>query len=104
MLPPGDDYDAHVTPPRHCLKLISASSVVQIRCLIKSVTEDGRAGCDLTVNASISVLISFSDHLVNLVVRQLLTDRSHDMSQFRRRNEPVIVAVEDFECLPNLFF
>jgi hypothetical protein len=48
-----------------------------------------------TVNTPITVLISLADHLVNLVVGELLANRRHDMAQLGRRDEAVVVPVED---------
>lgn len=48
-----------------------------------------------TVNASITILVSLADHLINLIVGQLLADRRHNVSQLGRRDEAVVVTVED---------
>jgi hypothetical protein len=48
-----------------------------------------------TVNTPIAVLVGLADHLIDLVVGQLLADRSHDVAQLGRRDEAVVVAVED---------
>lgn len=55
----------------------------------------------LTVDAAVSVLVSLSDHLVDLVVGQLLADRGHDVAQLGSGDESVVVAVEDLERLPD---
>ena len=57
---------------------------------------------ELTVNATVTVLVSLPNHLIDLVVGKLLADRGHDMTQLGSRNEAVVVAVEDLECFPNL--
>lgn len=49
----------------------------------------------LTVNAPVAVLVGLTDHLVNLVIGQLLADRRHDMTKLGRRNEAVVVTVKD---------
>lgn len=49
----------------------------------------------LTVNTSIAILISLANHLINLLVSQLLADGSHDVAQLGRGDEAVVVAVED---------
>jgi hypothetical protein len=48
-----------------------------------------------TVDTSIAVLISFSDHLVNLLVGQLLANGGHYMAQLGRRDESVVVAIKN---------
>lgn len=55
-----------------------------------------------TVDTAITVLVSFTDHLVHLVVGQLLADGGHDMTQLSGGDETVVVAVEHLECLANL--
>jgi hypothetical protein len=57
-----------------------------------------------TVNTPVSVLVGFANHLVNLVVGQLLADGSHDMAKLGGGNEAVVVTVEDLERLADLFF
>jgi hypothetical protein len=49
----------------------------------------------LTVNTPIAVLVGLADHLIDLVVSQLLADRGHDVAQLGRRDETVVVAVKD---------
>jgi hypothetical protein len=48
-----------------------------------------------TVNATIAVLIGLPDHLVDLLVRELLADRGHDVAEFGCGDEAVVVAVKD---------
>src|SRR5690242_14493998 len=55
-----------------------------------------------TVNATITVLVSLPDHLVDLVVSELLADGGHDVTQLSSGDEAVVVAVKDLECFPNL--
>lgn len=50
---------------------------------------------NLTVNSSITVLVSLSDHLINLVICQLLTDGGHNMTKLSSGNETIVVAVKD---------
>jgi hypothetical protein len=33
-----------------------------------------------TIDSAVAILIRLSDHFVNLVIRQLLADRSHDVA------------------------
>ena len=42
------------------------------------------------------------NHLVDLVVCQLLADARHDMPQLRGEDEAVVIAIEDFERLTDL--
>ena len=41
----------------------------------------GTAGTERTVNSPITILVRFADHLVYLVVGQLLADGGHDVAQ-----------------------
>lgn len=54
-----------------------------------------------TVNTSITVLVSLPDHLINLIVCELLTDRGHNVSQLSSGNEAIVVTVE---YLPHVSF
>ena len=51
-----------------------------------------------TVDPAVTVLIRLADHLVNLVVCKLLSDRSHDVTKLCGRYEAIVVAIEDLEC------
>lgn len=55
--------------------------------------------CKLTIDATIAILVSLADHLVDLVISELLTNRSHDVTKLSSRNEAVVVAVEHLERL-----
>jgi hypothetical protein len=55
-----------------------------------------------TVNPSVTILVSLSDHLVDLVVGELLADAGHDVSKLSGGDEAVVVAVEDLESLADL--
>ena len=57
-----------------------------------------------TIDPSIAILVSLPDHLIHLIISQLLSDARHDVTQFGGRNEAVVVAVENFEGLTNLLF
>lgn len=48
-----------------------------------------------TINTSITVLVSLADHLVNLLVGQLLANRCHDMAKLGSRDETVVITIED---------
>lgn len=54
------------------------------------------------VDLSVSIDVGLPDHLIDLLVGQLLSQIGHDVSEFCRRDEPVSVLVEDPEGLPNL--
>ncbi len=47
-----------------------------------------------TVDPAVAVLVGLADHLVDLLVRQLLANRGHDVAQLGSRDEAVVVAVE----------
>ena len=49
----------------------------------------------LTINASIAILVGLADHLVNLVISQLLANRGHDMTELGGGDEAVVVTVEN---------
>lgn len=60
-----------------------------------------------TVNASVAVLVSLANHLIDLIISQLLADRGHDVTQLSSRDEAIVVTVEDLDCLVSawlLFF
>ena len=52
-----------------------------------------------TVDASVAILVSFPDHLINLIIGQLLADRRHDMSQLGGGDEAIVVAIKNLESL-----
>lgn len=56
-----------------------------------------KQGCNMapTIDTPVTVLVSFTDHLINFVVSELLANGCHDVSEFGRRDETVVVAVED---------
>ena len=56
----------------------------------------------LTINAAITVLVSLPDHLIDLVVGQLLANGGHDVAQLSGGNEAVVVTVKDLESFPDL--
>ena len=49
-----------------------------------------------------AIHVRLADHLVHLLVRQLLAQVRHHMAQLRGADEAVAVAVEDFEGLDEL--
>jgi hypothetical protein len=56
----------------------------------------------VVVDSAITVLVSLPDHLINLVIGELLTDGGHDMSEFSSGNEAVVITVENLEGLADL--
>lgn len=54
------------------------------------------------VDLAISVNVSLSDHLVHLLIRQLLPEVRHHVTQLGGRDETVSVLVEDAEGLTDL--
>jgi len=48
-----------------------------------------------TVDSAVSILVGLPNHLIDLVVGELLADRGHDVTELGRRDEAVIVAVEN---------
>merc|ERR1719329_2070341 len=51
---------------------------------------------DLTIN------ICLTDHLVDLLVSQLLAQVGHDMAQFCCADETIAITIKDLECLNEL--
>ena len=47
-----------------------------------------------TVDAAIAVLVSLADHLVNLIVSELLANGCHDVAQLSSGDEAIVVTVE----------
>jgi hypothetical protein len=54
-------------------------------------------GYVLTVDPSISILVSLSDHLIDLVISQLLSNGCHDMTEFSGRDESIVVTIKDLD-------
>ena len=50
-----------------------------------------------TVNPTVTILIRFTNHFVDLIIGQFLSDGSHDMTKLSRRDESVVVSIEDLE-------
>merc|ERR1719506_895979 len=51
----------------------------------------------LVVDLTISIDICLTDHLVNLLICQLLAQVGHDVTQLSSRDKPVAIAVKDLE-------
>ena len=56
----------------------------------------------LVVDVTVAIDVSLADHLVDLLVRELLTQVGHDVTQLGGGDETVAVAVEDLEGLNEL--
>ncbi len=56
----------------------------------------------LVVDLAITIDISLADHLVHLLVSELLAEVGHDVSQLGGGDESVTVLVEHLECLKDL--
>merc|ERR1719217_1112082 len=56
----------------------------------------------LVVDLAVTVNVGLADHLVDLLVGQLLAEVGHDVAQLSRRDEAVAVLVEDAERLLQL--
>merc|ERR1711879_941671 len=57
----------------------------------------------LVIDLPITVHICLSDHLIDLLIRELLTQVGHHMTQLSRADEAVAIAVENLEGLNQLF-
>lgn len=51
----------------------------------------------LVIDLSVAVDVGLADHLVDLLVGELLAEVGHDVAQLSRRYEPVAVLVEHAE-------
>ena len=56
------------------------------------------------VDLTVTIDISLADHLVDLLVGELLAQIGHDVTQLSRRYEAVAVLVEDAERFADLLF
>ena len=52
------------------------------------------AGLTVVVDAAVVVRVGLADHLLDLLVRQVLTQVVHGVRQLRRRNVAVVILVE----------
>jgi hypothetical protein len=57
----------------------------------------------LVVDLSVTIHISFTDHLIDFLVSELLTEVGHDVAQFSSRNESIAILVEHTECFLDFF-
>merc|ERR1719195_624702 len=58
----------------------------------------------LVIDLSITIHISLTNHLINLLIGQLLAQICHHMTKLSCADEAVSITVEDLECLDKLFF
>merc|ERR1739841_105350 len=58
----------------------------------------------LVVDVTVSVDIGLSDHLIDLLVGELLSKVGHDVSQLSGGDETVAISIEDLEGLDELLF
>nr|ACR33849.1 unknown [Zea mays] len=56
----------------------------------------------LVVDLAVAVNIGLTDHLVDLLVSQLLAEVGHDMAELSSRDETILVLVEDAKGLLKL--
>merc|ERR1712146_148976 len=56
----------------------------------------------LVVDLAVTVNVCLADHLIDLLVRKLLTEVGHDVAKLSCRDEAVAVLVEDAEGLLEL--
>ncbi len=48
-----------------------------------------------TINPSITILISLSDHLINFIISQFFPNGRHNVTELRSGDETVVISVED---------
>merc|ERR1712117_338101 len=56
----------------------------------------------LVVDVTITIDISLSDHLIDLLVSELLSEVSYDVTELSSRDETVTITIEDLEGLDKL--
>merc|ERR1719333_1352620 len=57
----------------------------------------------LVVDLTISIDIRLTDHFINLLIGELLTQVGHHMPQLRSRDETIAITVKDLEGFDELF-
>lgn len=70
--------------------------------MVRSGVVDVRGVLTLVIDLSVAVDVGFADHLVDLLVGELLAEVGHDVAQLGGRYEPVAVLVEHAERLTDL--
>ena len=112
-IPPFGHMQAHVTPTfvidladpinKHCLGTNSSGGVLTFTCTRTTFWAQSRKhGARIlisttrtfVVDLAVAVDVGLADHLVHLLVRQLLAQVRHDVSQLRSADEAVTVLVE----------
>merc|ERR1712118_111856 len=58
----------------------------------------------LIIDLPISINISFTDHLINLLIGQLFSKVCHHVPQLRSTNESIAITIKHLEGLNQLFF
>merc|ERR1712038_866278 len=58
----------------------------------------------LVVNVTITVDIGLTDHLIDFLVGELLTEVGHDVTKLGSGYQTVTITIEDLEGLNQLFF
>jgi hypothetical protein len=56
-----------------------------------------------TVDTPIAILVSLADHLVNLLIREFLANRRHDVTKLSSRDETIVVAIKDLLVMVRSF-
>jgi hypothetical protein len=57
----------------------------------------------IVVDLTITIDIGLTDHLIDLLVSELLTKVSHDVTELSGRNESISVLVEDLQIIDKIF-
>lgn len=58
----------------------------------------------LVIDVSITIDIGFSDHLIDLLICEFLSQVGHHMSEFCCWNQTISISIEHFEGFDELFF
>jgi hypothetical protein len=59
------------------------------------VKDEGKGLVIHTVDSPVTVLVSLSNHLIHLVVSQLLANGCHDMAKLSSGDKTVVVTIKD---------
>lgn len=54
------------------------------------------------VDVSIAIDVSLSDHLVNLLISQLLSQIGHDVSELSSRDQSITITIKHLKCFDEL--
>merc|ERR1712146_661042 len=85
-------------PPPRCQKITKLSR----KCLLAPSLSHHHLHELFVVDLAVTVHVGLSNHLVNLLVRELLPEVGHHVAQLGGADEAVAVAVEDLERLDQL--